>query len=309
VEYGSIPLGELEGQLAGKPAYLRAALQQVDGRWRLRYVEAVVGSRPLGWRAELWSYEGVAFVADDMTGDQLARALDPTDEKTIELQGYEATVASISQPVSWRRNPSLARHDLSPLPWPSVDFELYVQGGGETQVPSGLLIGADCPSFPSFEAAFRAFFFGDYSTMSAQQVPHGLGRVRVVQLEGWLRRVRVAPTRLDVWVGGDAANGTRVELNGATYAAAKTVGRTGKVRLRLPDGLRDDAWLYLSRENRWLDFRTLGPRWRSGGSRPCRGGDRHSQRSRRLERGFQGGRLGVLLPPGDLAYGLAPSRG
>ena len=102
-------------------------------------------------------------------------------------------------------------------------------------------------TFPGFETAFRAFFYGDFATVGARQVPSDLGRVRVVQLDAWLQRVRVSPTHLDVRVRGHAFAGTRLELNGATYGAAKTVGKTGSVRLRLPEGLPDDAWLYLSK--------------------------------------------------------------
>ncbi len=67
-------------------------------------------------------------------------------------------------------------------------------------------------------------------------------------------------THLDVQVAGEAAEGTRVEVNGSTLQASKRVGTTGRIRLRLPSGLPDDAWLYLSRHRRWLDYRALGPR-------------------------------------------------
>jgi hypothetical protein len=70
--------------------------------------------------------------------------------------------------------------------------------------------------------------------------------------------VRITPTYLDVRVSGTAIEGTRVELNGATFRTQKRVGKTGRVRLRLPQGLPEDAWLYLSRDKRWLDYRPLG---------------------------------------------------
>jgi hypothetical protein len=260
VEQGQITVEELQGLLAGTRAFVRGALQEVDGRWQLRYVEAVIGSQPPRWRADLWRYEGAIFVAEEIAGEQLARALDPETEGTLELSGSEACVRPIGQSISWRRHPSRVRQVLAPLPWPTIDYDLYGQGGNELQPPSGMLIGQDCPSFPGFDTAFRAFFYGDFSLTSMLQVPHSLGRLRLVQLSAWLRRVRLTPSHVDVWVSGDMAGGTRVELNGATYDAAKIVGRTGKVRLRLPEGLPDDAWLYLSNERRWLDYRPLGPR-------------------------------------------------
>jgi hypothetical protein len=52
--------------------------------------------------------------------------------------------------------------------------------------------------------------------------------------------------------------GTRVELNSATHRADARVTETGQVSLPLPDGLPPGAWLYLSRERKWLDFRAIG---------------------------------------------------
>jgi Putative DNA-binding domain len=36
------------------------------------------------------------------------------------------------------------------------------------------------------------------------------------------------------------------------------VSKTGKVRVALPGGLPSDAWLFLSRDRQWLDYRMLG---------------------------------------------------
>jgi hypothetical protein len=69
----------------------------------------------------------------------------------------------------------------------------------------------------------------------------------------------VSAAHLDVRVEGHAREGTRIELNGSTVQTGKRVGKTGKVRLTLPSGLPEDAWLYLSRDRQWLDYRALGP--------------------------------------------------
>jgi len=105
------------------------------------------------------------------------------------------------------------------------------------QRPPGYLIGDECPSFPSYEAAFRAFFYGDFSRSPGDQVPSGFGTIRVVDGRAWLDRVLITPTSLEVHVGGSCVAGTRVELNSATYRTDARAGETGHVQLPLPDGL------------------------------------------------------------------------
>ncbi len=260
MEQGAIPLEDLQDLLVGAQAFARAALTTDGGRWVVRYIEAVVGIRPSAWQRALWVYDGVVFVAEELIGDEVGLALRGEEDYPLSFSVYQAALGPVGDQVNWQRRPSHVHYDLSPLPWPTVDYQLYRQGAVDWQRPTGFLIGDDCPSFPTFETGFRAFFYGDFSTVGAQQPPSDLGRVRVVQLDAWLQRVRVTPTHLDVQVRGHDFAGTRLELNGATYGAAKTVGKTGNVRVRLPEGLPDDAWLYLSKEKRWLDYRALGPR-------------------------------------------------
>jgi hypothetical protein len=127
-------------------------------------------------------------------------------------------------------------------------------GGGQ-----GFLVGDDCPSFPSAETAFRAFFTGTFSMVGTTgSVPSELARIRVLQQGAWLHRIKVGATHIDVHVGGSARAGTRLELNSSTLQIRKRVGTTGKVRVALPGGLPGDAWLFLSRDRQWLDYRTLG---------------------------------------------------
>jgi len=260
MEQGAIPADGLQELLVEKRAFVRAALTTEGGRWVVRYIEAVAGARPSTWQEALWVYDGIVFIAEELQGDEVASALPGGEDHPLTLTAYQAVLGPVGDHVNWQRRPSRVPHDPSSLPWPTVDYSLYRQGAVDWQRPTGFLIGDDCPSFPTFDTGFRAFFYGDFSTVGPQQAPSDLGRVRVVQLDAWLQRVRVSPTHLDVQVRGTAVAGTRVELNGATYGAAKSVGKTGNVRLRLPEGLPDDAWLYLSKERRWLDYRALGPR-------------------------------------------------
>lgn len=65
-------------------------------------------------------------------------------------------------------------------------------------------------------------------------------------------------------VAGPARQGARLEVNGSTGDVSRRVCARGRVRLPLPDGLPDDAWLYLSRAGSWLDYRALGTAWGAG---------------------------------------------
>jgi hypothetical protein len=85
--------------------------------------------------------------------------------------------------------PSRARFDSVALPWPALICELHLPGGpGGQQSPHWFLIGDDCPSFPSYDAAFRAFFYGDFSRPAGGQVPHSFATVRLVDSRAWLER-------------------------------------------------------------------------------------------------------------------------
>jgi hypothetical protein len=75
---------------------------------------------------------------------------------------------------------------------------------------------------------------------------------------GWIERVRVTPTSLEIDLGGTQAEGARVELNSATQRTAVLATEGVRVAVPLPEGLPRGAWLYLSRDREWLDYRAIG---------------------------------------------------
>ena len=260
MDRGNLALTDIRDLLGSESTYLRLALSRAGDRWVLRYMEAVIGAKPPRWAEEHWEYKTVAFLACAIGSDDVLAALDSKSEGRLVVGSYSIAVPQIGDQLNWERRPSLASYDIAPLPWPVVDYSLYPGDSDRFPRSSGFLIGDDCPSFPGFEIAFRAFFYGDYSTIGAGQIPSDLGRLRYVQPEAWLRRVRVLPTHLEVWVGGKGGLGTRVELTSAQLQVSKRVGKSAKVRFPLRQGLPDDTWLYLSREKSWLDYRALGSR-------------------------------------------------
>jgi hypothetical protein len=242
----------------GARVLARAVFQ--TGRGAVWHVDAIVGTPtvPGGWRAEVWEYDPVTFVAGEVSSRALAAALDPGDAQVLQLGPFALTLPVLHAQLTWRRQPSRARYDSVALPWPATIFELNRPARPDRQAPQQYLIGDDCPSFFSYDQAFRAFFYGDFAGAPGHHVPSDTALIRMVPGKAWLERVLITPTHMDVIVRGRDVAGTRAELNGATYRADARVSDTGEVRIPLPDGLPDSSWLYLSRDRQWLDYRAIG---------------------------------------------------
>lgn len=261
MESGQGTLGSLQASLVAADAqvYIRAAVE--TGRYAVWYVDAVVAppAEPPGWQPLIWEYDAVTFIAAQVPSRALAAALDRDDAQVLPLGGFNPTFPVLCEQLPWQHKPSRARYDSVVLPWPATIFEPWVHDrpGGE-QRPQGYLIGDDCPSFPSYEAAFRAFFYGDFSGSPGGQVPTRFSAIRVVDGTAWLERVRITPASLEVYLGGSNVAGVRVELNCASLRCDARATTTGQVTLPLPDGLPPGAWLYVSRDRQWLDYRAIG---------------------------------------------------
>jgi hypothetical protein len=159
VEYGQAQLDDLRAELTGKPAFVRSALWRSDTGWQLRYLEVVAGERPPGWRADRWAYRDYLFVAEEATGDAIASSLTTNSDGALVLDDSEVPMPALHQQVSLQRRPSLAQlNDTYPLPWPVCDYQLNAQSAhpGQQGNQAGMLIGDDCPSFSTYQTAFRA---------------------------------------------------------------------------------------------------------------------------------------------------------
>ena len=243
----------------GAQAFIRVAVEA--GRHAVWYIDAIVAppSDPPGWQPQVWEYADVTFIAARAPAAALAAALDPDDAQVLPLGGYSLTLPVLSDQVQWQHKPSRARYDSVLLPWPTLIFEPWIPNQPSAgQRPQGYLIGDDCPSFPSYAAAFRAFFYGDFSLAPGGQAPSGFGTVRVVDGRAWLDSVKITPLSVDICLGGSRLVGARVELNSAAHRADVRVAEGRQVSLPLPDGLPAGAWLYLSRDREWLDYRAIG---------------------------------------------------
>jgi hypothetical protein len=261
VESGLATLELLRDQLSGTdgPVFIRAAIDaRTRALWHLDVI-AAPASAPEGWEPVAWAYDAVTFAAARTSGSELASALDREGTHDLSVGGHGVKLPVLNEQVRWQRKPSRARYESLVLPWPTFVFEPSADSSpGSDQRPAEYLIGDDCPSFWSYAAAFRAFFYGDYSSSPPLQVPSGFGAIRIVDSTTWIDRVHITATSLEVQLGGSQLAGARVELNGDTYRTDARAGESCSVVLPLPDGLPDGAWLYVSRDRQWLDYRAIG---------------------------------------------------
>ena len=183
VDHGQSDLSQVGELIAGRDAFARLCVVRTEDGWELRHAEAVVGVDLPRWTPTTWHFEDVAFIAGLVPAHALTSWFQATGPASLTLGEWRATVPAVQPQIPFRREPSRARHDTPPLPWPTCNYDLHVAaGGGQPQMAGqGFLVGDDCPSFPSFETAFRAFFTGTFSMVGTGNVPHELARIRVLQ--------------------------------------------------------------------------------------------------------------------------------
>jgi hypothetical protein len=253
-------LEALRSAIAGRcrSAWVRVVVAPVgDEPSRLLALRALVGPKPDGWEDRCWRYGQCTFVASRITVRRFARWFDG-GEQDITLGALSTTIDIADGGFSSMHVPSLARYSNTSLPWPSVLYTPPFSSGTHVNHPQGYLVGdGSTPSFPAFGSAYNAFFFDDFA-LSGVGNPQLDVAVHVVDGRARIRRVRIRPASVDVWLGGSALAGTCLELNGAEYRTTLDVGGN-RASIPLPEGLPSDAWLWLKSGAEWLDFRPLSP--------------------------------------------------
>lgn len=266
MESGHKSLGELRSHLRSTDGQALVRVAADAGLQTVWYVDVVAGppAEPPGWQEQVWRYADALFIADSVPSATLAAALNSESGGIIALAGYEIPFPALQEQASWQRKPSRARYESVVMPWPISEYSLHAAPSPDqafaNQPVQGFLIGddPDCPSFPFYDRAFRAFFYGDFSPAPTHGGRSELALVRVADDRGWIERVRVTPASLEIDLGGTQAKGARVELNSATQRAVVRAAEGLRVSIPLPEGLPRGAWLYLSREREWLDYRAIG---------------------------------------------------
>ena len=260
MDYVTTSLDDLRRQLSKsrRSAWVRAVVGPMgEETARLLVLEARVGPKPEGWIEQAWIYEQCTFVSGRVTSRRLAHWLDG-ETHTLSMGPVRTTLAfPDNAQYTCVHVPSLARYSSVQLPWPSFVHTPGLVGVGHVNDPQGYLVGAETtPSFPAFSGAFNAFFHDEYVSSGVGNPQLNRVNIHVVDVRARIRRVRVRPASIDLWLGGTALRGTMVELNGAEYRTVLKVDKP-RVSIPLPDGLPTDAWIWLKSGAEWLDFRPL----------------------------------------------------
>lgn len=230
----------------------------VDGVATLLHALDVVGFRPEGWTERTWTYGACSFTSIAVSTARLASALDPERNAALTVGSARVGLELKGDNFNWVRKPSLALYDELALSWPSVTYTISMSNQGSAFPPGGYLVGeGDTPSFPSFGAAYNAFYHGNFVVSGTNNPQLGQVSMRFIDGRARIGRIRIRPTSLEVWVGGRALQGACLELNGAEYRTSVELSKAGRVSSPLPTGLPSDAWLWLKEETEWRDFRAL----------------------------------------------------
>lgn len=261
MEQGTISFDNLRRELRNRRgrSWIRAVIgRPVNGVAPLLHALVVVGHRPQGWTEGTWTYQECSFISTCQSNARLASALDPERDASLIPGPARIVLVPVGGDASWVRKPSLALYDELTLPWPSVSYNINLGNRDSAFPPSGYLVGeGDAPSFPTFGAAYNAFYHGNFVVSGSNNPQLGQVFVRFIDGRARIGRVRIRPTSLEVWVGGRDLRGTRLELNGAEDRASVELGKAGRISLPLATGLPSDAWLWLKAGTEWRDFRAL----------------------------------------------------
>ena len=122
------------------------------------------------------------------------------------------------------------------------------------------LVADGAPSFPEPNSAWRAFAEGDFSLSGAGQPPNEVALLRIAETAAWIGHVHVTATMVEADIHGDDAGGAELEFYGISDRDHRRLGGPGTVAFPVADGLPASAWLWLKRQSRWLDYRSIDAR-------------------------------------------------
>jgi hypothetical protein len=244
-----------------RPAWVKLVLgPAVEGPPFVWFAQVVVGSEPENWELRRWAYPECTFLACESDARRLASLFGPGRREFL-LERELVAFDFVDSPFNWYRHPSRQKYSDIELPWPSTTMTPNL-ANRDRQPPSGYLVGVH--SFPTFGGACAAFFSDHWVQTGASNPTLGQVTVRIVDERARIERVLVGAASLNVWVDGEKAAGTRLELNSSIERNEMTIDRRGLVVFPLPNGLGQDGWVWLKDKDRWIDYRSLAG-W--GGSR------------------------------------------
>jgi hypothetical protein len=248
----------LLARLRAEPrVWVRMAVNRPLDEWQLSLLEVTLGEPPPGWVHQNWLYERAHLVAAAPQGETVARWL----EKGRIRSKPVSLAISVSDPhVQVDRRQSGFVGIFQPLPWPSVEWKLYIQDAQNRQMLHDELVAADAPAFLSYDLAAAAFF-GVTSTPGGRSFSGCECVIREQDRQARINSVRVRSTEVIVGVAGERLTGTLLTLGGADAQRKQLRRTTTEVRFPLAGRSPSGSWLALHRGRDLLDRRGLDPAW------------------------------------------------
>lgn len=225
----------------------RMALIRATDCWQIVHGEVTLDSSGPA-RSRTWRYAEETFLERRLPGRVVAGLL---REEPQDLDGLKIMARAPMPGGTFQRLAGQVEWSHVIMPWPRTEWSINPADQMTTR-QGGLLVG-DGPGFLNFEAAYSSFLYGaPPSNLASQQ---HLWRIIRLDRRAWLQKVTITPDRLMIVAKGTHLAGVTVELSSPVSRMARPVGRTGKVRLRLPAGLPDSSLLMLRHDDDWLDYR------------------------------------------------------
>jgi hypothetical protein len=245
------PVSRLADYLAAQQrVWVRVGANRLNGAWQLSLLEITVDGAPPSWRRGRWSYERAVFVAATPAGATVSRWL---ERGRISLPSLSIKM-TLDDSLSVERRDSNFQGIYEQLPWPTREWTVHFHGNSG-QTLHDELVAADAPAFIRFDQAAAAFF-----GVSLKPNRNFSGREIVVRQQdrrARIDRVQVHPTELVVEISGAQLRGASLTLSGLNGASQSLSPHTREVRLPIPEGLGEGAWLALHRDRELLDRRIL----------------------------------------------------
>jgi Putative DNA-binding domain len=247
-------LSRLRGE---RRVWVRVAANRPLDEWQLSLLEITVGESPPGWKRQSWIYERAHFVAAAPSGATVARWL---DRGRLRLKPIALAVTVSDSQVQVERRQSEWIGIFQTLPWPSIEWKVYVQDAQNRQMLHDELVAADAPAFLSFDLAAAAFF-GVTATPGGRSFSGCELVVREQDRRARIESVRVRSTEVVVGVAGTRLGGALLTLGGRDGHMRRLRSTSTHARFPLAGRIPPGSWIALHRGHELLDRRGLDPAW------------------------------------------------
>ena len=259
-------LAQLATRVLDGDAWLRALINWTGTCWTLRYAQAVIGQEPSTWPGQTWRYESLSFVAITLPATELVAALNVESDGRLQMGEFDVVLPRVHSSVQLQHRPSFELHDRTRMSLPSAEYVLQRLAGDNnvSADPGDFLVGPDCPSFTSLDAAYRGFFLDRWDEPAQEQRPPDLLHIRVLDDRAWLGPIHIRATEMTVQVCGTDPAGSTLEYFSPERRERVPIVGAGEITIHLPDGLPTmNTWLWLTEGNTWRDYRALTSSWAS----------------------------------------------